>query len=102
MIVGSIVMATRRTGVCEPGEIGVVYELYQDFDVDGGRAVSVIFSSGRYDGFSVAEQRHMLSDTGLVDPFLAAYQFRNVMQLDLDFERGLFDNALRGRVRRNP
>lgn len=92
--VGSIVVAKARTGICEIGERGVVYEVYDRQTLGGsGRGVSVIFASGRYDGFSPNEQREMLTPTGQVCAGVAGYVFRNVLQLDADFRSGLFAPA---------
>ena len=90
--VGSIAIATRTTGVCDIGERGVCYEVY----VLGGRpGYSFIFASGRYDGFSPDEVAAMLMITGDVCVSVRDYQFTNVTQLDRDFRRGVFAEALR-------
>jgi hypothetical protein len=88
--VGSIAIAKRATGVCDVGEVGVCYEVYT---LDSRPGYSFIFESGRYDGFSPDEVETMLELTGLAGQAVAGYQFRNVMQLSLDYDRGLFDAA---------
>jgi hypothetical protein len=87
--VGSTVVAKRATGVCEIGEAGVCYEVYT---LDNRPGYSIIFQSGRYDGFSPGEVATMLRVTGRCDA-LAGYQFRNVQQLIRDYEAGLFAPA---------
>lgn len=89
--VGSIAIATRRTGVCDAGERGVCYEVYSLHQRPG---YSFIFELGRYDGFSPEEVALMLQLTGEVCDAVAGYQFVNVTHLDADFRRGLFDVAL--------
>lgn len=88
--VGSVVVAARRTGVCEPGEVGVCYECYE---IDGRPGWSVIFRGGRYDGFSPGKIEAMLLLTGLVCGSLQGYRFENVTRLDRDYAAGLFDEA---------
>ncbi len=69
--VGSRVIAKQKTGVCEVGEIGLVYERYQHLSGDQEPGFSIIFESGRYDGFSPGEIRSMITLTGEVEPSLA-------------------------------
>lgn len=88
--VGSIVIAKAHTGVCHPGEPGVCYEQYT---LGGRPGWGVIFARGAYDGFSPDEVALALIDTGEVDEAIAGYQFRNVLQLARDFDRGLFAPA---------
>jgi hypothetical protein len=89
---GQVVIATRKTAVCDVGERGIVYEQY---DLGEGPAVSVIFERGRYDGFSPDEQRTMLAPAEwggkpLFYKPAQSYMFSNVMKLWQDFERGAF------------
>lgn len=70
--VGSTVVAQRATSVC--------YEVYT---LDNRPGYSVLFESGRYDGFSPDEVATMLRVTGRCDA-LAGYEFRNVQQLIRD------------------
>ena len=88
--VGTVVVATRRTGVCDVGEPGVCYEVYE---LGGRPGYSFIFRSGRYDGFSPDEVEQFLQVTDQVCRATAGYQFRNVNQLARDFEAGLFAPA---------
>jgi hypothetical protein len=85
-----VVVATRRTSVCDVGEPGVCYEVYE---LDGRPGYSFIFRSGRYDGFKPREVAMMLHVTGTVCPAVAGYQFCNVTRLARDFEAGLFAPA---------
>lgn len=81
------------------GNIGVVFNKY-----DGG--VQVIFENSEYDGFSRAskiskfgfqtELEYFLNPVGFSQE-LSSYQFKNVMQLDRDFQLGKFDIVLRER-----
>lgn len=98
---GQIVEATRATAVCSIGERGVVYEIHY---LGGSRAASVIFETGRYDGFSPEEQDMMLRTVSWTPPDLErlgqsllfdgnarSYQFVNVMKLGEDYRRGRFN-----------
>ena len=86
--VGSLVVAKKASGVCDPGERGVVYEL-------GKRpGWSVIFQSGRHDGFSPCDVDFFLDVTGEVCEELSDYTFENVLRLVDDFGRGTFAPAL--------
>lgn len=89
--VGAIAVATRATGVCNLGERGVCYEVYRRHV--GEQGYSFIFESGRYDGFSPAEVRLMLTLTGEVCPVIMDYRFTNVMRLANDFRAGRFAAA---------
>lgn len=71
----------------------VVYEHYRLGDHVG---ISLIFPNGEYDGFS--ERDLELADvypTGIVDPQVSRYQFSNVLQLQRDFQAGVFARALK-------
>lgn len=93
--VGSLVIATRTTGVCAEGERGVCYEVYALDSGDGPRpGYSFIFELGRYDGFSPDEVELMLQPLEAVCLEVAEYRFTNVIQLDRDYEAGVFDAAL--------
>jgi hypothetical protein len=94
-MVGAVAVARQTTGVCDAGEDGVCYEVYT---LDGRPGYSFIFASGRYDGFSPDDVALCLTLTGEVClDLLMNYQFTNVLQLQRDFERGVFDRALRRR-----
>lgn len=88
--VGTLAIATRNASVCDVGERGVCYELYQLGNRPG---YSFLFESGRYDGFSPDDVELMLRLTGQVCDAVSCYQFENVLQLSLDFKRGLFAPA---------
>ena len=86
--VGSQVIAKRVSGVCDIGEHGACYEVYE---LAGRHDWSFIFESGRYDGFSPEDVATFLEVTGAVCQEVADYQFQNVEQLCRDFQRGRFD-----------
>ena len=87
---GSIVVAKCATGVCDPGELGVCYEVYTLGNRPG---YSFIFERGRYDGFSPDEVAAMLEVTGRTCDAVAGYEFHNVQQLCRDYEAGRFAAA---------
>ena len=89
--VGSLVAAKKASGVCDPGERGVVYEAYELGKRPGW---SVIFQSGRHDGFSPCDVDFFLDITGEVCEELSGYTFENVLRLVDDFGRGDFAPAL--------
>ena len=89
--VGSLVVAKKLSGVCDPGERGVVYEAYRLGKRPGW---SVIFHSGRHDGFSPCDVDFFLDVTGDVSEELTGYAFENVTRLAADFGRGRFAPAL--------
>ena len=89
--VGSLVVAKKASGVCSPGEPGVIYEAYQLGNRPGW---SVIFRSGRHDGFSPCDVDFFLDVTGDVSEELTGYAFENVTRLAADFGRGRFAPAL--------
>ena len=89
--VGSQVIAKRVSGVCDPGERGVCYQVYE---LAGRPGWGFIFASGRYDGFSPEDVATFLEVTGVVCQAVADYQFRNVWQLCQDFQHGRFDPAV--------
>ena len=90
--VGSIARATRETGVCDVGELGVCYEVYE---LGGRPGYSFVFASGRYDGFSPQDVEACLELTGRVAASVEDYQFTNVMRLARDFRAGRFASAFR-------
>ena len=89
--VGSLVVAKKASGVCSPGEPGVVYDAYELGNRPGW---SVIFRSGRHDGFSPCDVDFFLDVTGDVAQELAGYAFENVTRLAADFASGRFAPAL--------
>jgi len=88
--VGSLVIAKRASGVCDPDERGICYEVYE---LAGRPGWSFIFASGRYDGFSPEDVDTFLEVTGKVCQAVVDYHFTNVWQLCQDFHRGRFDPA---------
>jgi hypothetical protein len=91
-VVGSRVRARQTSAVCDAGEAGVVYEVYARGD--GSEGISVIFASGRYDGFSPAEIERFLEVSNEIVPGVAGYAFRSALALERDFAAGVFDAAL--------
>ena len=75
-----------------PGERGVVYEAYELGERPGW---SVIFHSGRHDGFSPCDVDIFLDVTGEVCEELTDYTFENVLRFADDFGRCDFAPALR-------
>jgi hypothetical protein len=92
--VGSLAVATRVSGLCDPGEVGVCYEVYQ---LAGRPGYRFLLESGRYDGFSPGELPMFLDLTGRVCELVADYQFQNVMKLTRDDRAGRFAAAFRSR-----
>lgn len=73
--------------------VGIIYETYTFVDGPAARpGVSLLLSDGRnIGGFNAQEADqflHPLGDTGL------DYEFTNVGQLDRDFRRGVFGEAM--------
>jgi hypothetical protein len=93
MRVGSVVTLKVEGMLGNPaGTRGVAYEEYNIGAEHPG--LSFIFANGHYDGFSTEEQQAFLWEFGF-DESVAGYQFRNVMQLSADFEKGVFDSCLK-------
>lgn len=71
--------------------IAFVYDTYQDFDDKSQTGVSLITKEGRdTGGWSKEEQDKYLEfieDSGCI------YKFRNVIQLDRDFNDGIFNSV---------
>ena len=95
--VGSLVVAKKTSDVCDPGERGVVYEAY---GLAGRLGCSIVFESGRHDGFSPCEVDFFLDVTGEVCEALAGYRFANAHRLYVDFGNGVFEPALGTESRR--
>ena len=93
---GTVAIATRQSGVCDPGERGVCYEVYE---LGGRPGYSFIFEKGRYDGFSPEDVAMFLEVTPTVCHTVADYQFRNVTRLLRDFTHGRFAEAFPSRQR---
>jgi len=70
------------------GAIGCVYETYQDFDDPSKYGVSIILQDGEdLGGFSYREQQAYLEIYTKTD---FNYTFKNVIQLERDYESGMF------------
>src|SRR5216684_6059831 len=88
---GQRVLAKVKTGVCDRGERGVVYELYpRRWARPISWGASIIFEQGRYDGFSPGEQESMLFALDEFCTFACGYYFVSVFQLQRDFMLGHF------------
>lgn len=83
--VGSLALATRASGVCDVGERGVCYEVYE---LGGRPGYSFLFEQGRYDGFSTEDVALFLTITGEICAAVADYQFTNVVRLSRDVAQG--------------
>jgi len=94
--IGTVAIATRASGVCDVGEVGVRYEVYTLGNHPG---YSFIFERGRYDGFSPEDVEMFLSVTHTVCDKVADYQFTNVTRLLRDFCLGRFVAAFPPRSR---
>jgi len=88
--IGSLAIATRASGVCDVGERGVCYEMYE---LAGRPGCSFLFEQGRYDGFSPEDVAMFLTITGEVCAAVADYQFINVARLTRDWAHGRFAAA---------
>lgn len=74
------------------GIIGYVYDTYTDFDNSSKLGISVIFPNGNYDGFSYKDQV-LLLDPNFHQEIDLKYEFKNVMKLSHDFDRGVFNKV---------
>ena len=96
--VGSLVVAKKASGVCDPGERGVIYEAYELGKRPGW---SVIYQNGRHDGFSPCDVDFFLDVSGDVCEELSGYTFENVPPPVDHFSRGDFAPALGPQGRRS-
>ena len=97
MQVGTIVKLKRDCLDNPKGAIGVVF-------YDYGDGFQAIFPNGNYDGFStddkeevfggLTEADFILEEVGF-EPVLSGYQFKNVITVEQDFRRGVFDAVLK-------
>lgn len=92
---GSLVVATRTSGVCAAGEVGVVYEVYDRKNDDGAgdQGYGVIFENRGHDGWSMKDVEIALRALGIVDPSMGDYVFQDVGVLARDHTRGRFAQA---------
>jgi hypothetical protein len=88
--VGSLAIATRASGVCDVGERGVCYEVYE---LGGRPGYSFLFEQGRYDGFSPEDVALFLTILGEVCAAVADDQFTTVTRLQRDWAHGRFTAA---------
>ncbi len=90
--VGSIVIAKVDSFVCTVGERGVCYAVSTIADRP---SYGIIFSGGKYDGFSPDDAKIFLSETGKISPQVAGYIYRDAATLKADFRQGVFEEALK-------
>jgi len=64
MKIGTIVKLKKEMLGNLPGTLGVVFNVYDDFDYPDKLGAQVIFQNGDYDGFSIKEQILFLEDVG--------------------------------------
>jgi hypothetical protein len=99
MKVGTIVRLKVDCLGNKAGTLGVVFNDYGD-------GFQAIFKNGNYDGFSTThrvligetkqvEADYFLEEVGFEQSVVAAYQFRNVIQVSRDYRKGVFDIAWR-------
>lgn len=72
------------------GNIGYVYEQYQDFDDPKLFGVSVIFENGQYCGFS-AKEKEMFLESVMYKYTYSYYEFENVSKLIKDYNHGFWN-----------
>ena len=97
MKVGTIVQLKVACLENPIGSIGVVF-------YDYGFGSQAIFENGGYDGFSNVhrmptigqpiEEDYFLDQIGF-EPDLTGYEFKNVLQVEQDFRKGVFDVVLK-------
>ncbi len=95
--VGTIV---RLKAACLNNPVGTLGVVFNDY----GTGSQVIFANGKYDGFDTTkiiksfgyktEADYFLEEVGFCRE-LMMYDFQNVIQLERDFESGVFGAALR-------
>ena len=98
MRVGAIVKLKRSCLGNPEGSLGVVYYNYRS-------GFQAIFGNGLYDGFNIAkkdpifggltEADFCLEEIGF-EPTLSNYQFKNISQVERDYQDGVFDKVLKG------
>jgi hypothetical protein len=90
MKIGDIVLLKTPMLGEEMHSVGVVFSKH-----DGG-GIQVIFSNGGDDGFSKEEQDSFLLLVGN-DAQAAKYKFKNVLQVTMDHDDGLWDYIFQNR-----
>ena len=83
----SLAIAKRVSGVRDPGEVGVCYEVYQ---LSGRTGYRFPFESGRCDGLSPGDIEMFLDVTGRVCQAVVDDQFQNVRKWTCDYRAGRF------------
>jgi hypothetical protein len=72
------------------GDIGIVYNTYNDFDNNDGYGWSIMFENGGYDGFAISDRKLFdIKPIGIYPP-TQHYKFINVTMLEVDYARGEF------------
>ena len=91
MLVGTIVKLKRECLDNPQNTKGICYEVYDRGHEEKG--ASFIFENGKYDGFSLEEQKEILIPVGISED-LINYKFENSESVNNDFRNGLFDKTL--------
>ncbi len=86
-LVGTMFKLNRPMLGCKAGDIGYVFEEYQDFDNSDLKGVQIIFANGEHDGFSAFEQKEYLEKVGFKTEY-KNYEFVNVWVVSQDFSKG--------------
>ena len=85
--VGAIVLAGKRVMSTIAGELGIVYEHY-----DNG--IAILFRDGSYDRFNKnCMETFEISDVIAIHSKYTEYEFHNVTRLIADYRYNYFDNA---------
>ena len=84
--IGTIVILESELLGNEKKAKGVCYDVKPDFELS-----FIIFENGNYDGFSDLEIERFLTVTEEVMDL--HYTFKNVIELDQDFKKGVFNKA---------
>lgn len=90
-MVGNIVKLKVACLNNKPETLGVCYE---DYTIGEHTGSSFIFENGMYDGFSADEQGRFLEFIGFCSD-ISGYEFKNVMKLSQDFDKGYFAIAFK-------
>jgi len=91
--VGSLIKLKEQCLGNPHGTVGYVYETYIDYNYQNQKGISIIFPNGNYDGFSYNDQ-HIFIDPEFNQETDFKYEFKNVMKLSYDFNRGFFNKVL--------
>lgn len=86
---GAILTASADVGsMAEEGMRGVVFQVIDD---GAGESYGVIFESGMWDWFKPEHVDVYLATSGLTSPAAEQYVYRDEMQLQDDFDAGVFE-----------